>query len=403
MGLFDFLKPKPLNNSQNQKNVTSSNQTVAASSSAIQNSPNCFVDASTVSPDERSFYQPDNYYTFYSYPGTAMAQRVITFEERKMTSYPSSRGLYVAEIMLLEYCSQGKYPKPKSGYPGFWWFKYGIRDVGHALESLEQRGFIQWASKAGSLKGLKVDELKQLLTDAGLPTTGKKDDLINRIIAEIPDTKLIIPNYVPKYELTVLGKTELEDNGYVPYMHRHSHATTEDDRFGPTFNVWDINRMFPDGKASNWRQVVGGIEKKLFGVDMANADTSNGEPKKSVKVNNTALRDEMRSYLASKKTEIAQGIRTNGDGFNEESKGLDYKATGRDKEALVMFYIAIGKRFDAPALYREAAVLLRKYGMYEEELYVINEGLKNVPHNNNHWNALNERKLKVQELINKNK
>lgn len=91
-----------------------------------------------------------------------MATRVITFEERKKTSFPSARGLYVAEIMLLEYCSQGKYPKPKGGYPGLWWFKYGIRDVGHALESLQDRGFLQWASKAKSLGTLKVDELKQL-------------------------------------------------------------------------------------------------------------------------------------------------------------------------------------------------------------------------------------------------
>lgn len=79
------------------------------------------------------------------------------------------------------------------------------------------------------------------------------------------------------------------------------------------------------------------------------------------------------------KSEIARGIKTGGDGFEEESQGLDLKSTGRDKEALVEFYIAIGKRFDAPALYREAAKLLRKYGMYEEELSVINAGLLNIP------------------------
>ncbi len=105
--------------------------------------------------------------------------------------------------------------------------------------------------------------------------------------------------------------------------------------------------------------------------------------------------------LASKKSEIDSGIRTTGDGFDEESQGLDLKATGRDKEALVKFYISIGKRFDAPALYREAAVLLRKYGMYEEELSVINAGLLNVPKNNGHRDDLFERKKKVQELIKK--
>ncbi len=153
MGLFDIFKSK---------------KTIGVSdgiSHAVSNSKDSFADSSSISPDERPYYQPDDYYTFYSYPGTEMATRVITFEERKKTAYPSARGLYVAEIMLLEYCSQGKYPKPKGGYPGLWWFKYGIRDVGHALESLKARGFLQWAPKAKSLGTLKVDELKQLLVN----------------------------------------------------------------------------------------------------------------------------------------------------------------------------------------------------------------------------------------------
>ena len=259
MGLFDFLTGKKQINS------------VAPKSIKVRNSPDSYVDSSTVSADERPFYQEDSYYTYYSYPGTDMAVRVIPFDERKKTTYPSARGLYVAEIMLLEYCRNGKYPKPSSGYPGFWWFKYGIRDIGHELESLEKRGFIRWASKIESLEELKVDVLKQILMNSGLPTTGKKADLIDRIKSEIPEEQLIIPDYIPKYKLTEIGKTELEENGYVPYMHNHNHLTTENSRFGKTFTVWDINKLFPDGNAKDWRKVVGKIEKERFGVNMANA------------------------------------------------------------------------------------------------------------------------------------
>lgn len=297
----------------------------------------------------------------------------------------------------------GEIPKTKSGYPGLWWFKYGIRDVGHALESLKARGFLQWAPKVKSLGTLKVDELKQLLINEGLSTAGKKADLVSRIAAEIPDERLVIPDYEPKYELTDLGKAELDDNGYVPYMHRHNHLTTEDNRFGETFTVWDINKLFPDGNATNWRRVVGDIEKKRFGVDMANAIPVEKTREVSKKTDYVAQRDEVREYLESMKNEIAKGIKTAGDGFAEESQGLDLKSTGRDKEALVKFYISIGKRFDAPALYREMAKLLRKYGMYEEELSVIKAGLLNIPKNNSHRDELFERKKKVQELIKKNK
>lgn len=391
MGLFDIFKSK---------------KTIGVSdgiSHAVSNSKDYFADSSSISPDERPYYQPDDYYTFYSYPGTEMATRVITFEERKRTAYPSARGLYVAEIMLLEYCSQGKYPKPKGGYPGFWWFKYGIRDVGHALESLKVRGFLQWVPKVNSLGTLKVDELKQLLINEGLSTVGKKADLVSRIAAEIPDERLVIPDYEPKYELTDLGKAELDDNGYVPYMHRHNHLTTEDKRFGETFTVWDINKLFPDGNATNWRRVVGDIEKKRFSVDMANAIPVEKTREVSKEADYVAQRDEVREYLESMKNEIAKGIKTAGDGFVEESQGLDLKSIGRDKEALVKFYISIGKRFDAPALYRETAKLLRKYDMYEEELSVINAGLLNIQKNNSHRDELFERKKKVQKLIKKNK
>ena len=59
-----------------------------------RNSPNSFADSASIAPDERPYYQPDNYYTYYSYPGSEMAVRVITFDERKKTTFPSARGLY---------------------------------------------------------------------------------------------------------------------------------------------------------------------------------------------------------------------------------------------------------------------------------------------------------------------
>ena len=401
MGLFDFLKTKRSVSSQK----ATGNPTIATTPAPMvaRNSPDSYADSSTISPDERPFYQPDSYYTFYSYPGTMMAQRVITFEERKRSSFPTARGLYVAEVLLLEYCRQGKYPKPSSGYPGFWWFKYGIRDVGHALQSLEHRGFIKWASKYSCLYGLKVDELKQILENADLPSNGKKADLIERIVSNVPESGLQIPNYVPRYELTPVGRLELEQNGYVPYMHRHKNATTEDNRFGDTFTVWDINKHFPDGNASNWRNIVGGIEKKQFGVAMANAEAPES-PEQRGKVDDClAQKEAMRSFLTSMQDTISCGIQTPGDGYDEEAKGLNYISIGKDREALVQFYIAIGKRFDAPALYREAAKLLRKYGLYEEELSVIEAGMKAIPNSGRHYEDLLKRKRKALELIQKNK
>lgn len=118
---------------------------------------------------EKPFYQPDSYYKDASYKGTEFEKKVIPFDERKKISYPSKRGLYVAEILLLKYCSYGTYPKPKTGYPGFWWYEYGIRNVSAKLESLEQRGFIKMnqASNKYELTDLGSAELFEDTGDIG--------------------------------------------------------------------------------------------------------------------------------------------------------------------------------------------------------------------------------------------
>ena len=397
MGLFDFLKSKNVQ-AENDSSSNRFGSGVGAHSGKVE-----YADSHSIAADERQYYRPDDYYTTYSYPGTEMARKVITFEERKKTSYPSARGLYVAEILLLEYCSYGKYPKPSGGYPGLWWFEYGIRDVGHALEFLEKRGFLCWAPLDQYLFSLKVDELKQILDEAGLPITGKKADLVKRISEEIPRESIGSPKSADKYELTDLGKDELQQNGYVPYMHKHRHKTTEDARFGEVFNVWSINKLFPNGDASDWRRVVGHVEEKLFGVNMATAaqdeNTRNTQTKE--KRDYTTERNAIRAYLADQRDYISNSIRTSGDGYAEESKGLDLMRIGKDKEALVQFYIAIGKKFDAPALYREAAELLGKYEMFDEALYVIDKGLKAIPTANRHRDELLKRKDQIQKEMRK--
>lgn len=187
MGLFDFLKRQSI------------------SGKAEPPIPN----------EEKQYYRPDIYYTNLSHPGTQFERRVITFQERKSISYPSQRGLYVAEILLLEYCSYGTYPQPKNGYPGFWWFEYGIRNAGYYLSELEKQGFICMDAQKG------------------------------------------------KYYLTTLGETELSENRYVPIMHKEKSKTSEDTRFGPVFNVWEINRRMGKEKRCDWDNIIAEIKIEI--------------------------------------------------------------------------------------------------------------------------------------------
>lgn len=228
MGLFDFLKKKK---------------------------PQTIMPDSAIPENEKKYYQQDSYYTSKVHEGTPFEREVIPFEARKEISFPSKNGLYVAEILLLEYCSYGTYPHPKNGYPGFWWFEYGIRDVGAALRSLEDRGYIRYASAVESLPSLTVAQLKELLSLFGLPVSGNKSVLLQRIQDNIPDAELEKRITERKYKLTDIGTAELNENQYVPYMHKHSCKTVEGAIWGPEFNVWSINRKM-QGETESWLQIV---------------------------------------------------------------------------------------------------------------------------------------------------
>lgn len=173
-----------------------------------------------------------------------------------------TRGLYVAEILLLDYCQKGKYPKPEHGYPGFWWFEYGIRDVGHAMESLCKRGFIELTPLMQSVGSLKVSNLKNLLRKFGVSVSGKKADLVKRVQENVPEDAVAETGLTQKYRLTDLGRKELEENAYVPYMHHVPNKTTEDGPEDEQFNVWIINKKLHEEKRTDWENLVDEIEEE---------------------------------------------------------------------------------------------------------------------------------------------
>lgn len=244
MGLFDFLKKSP---EEPKQRITAPNEPPIPAS-------------------EKKYYQPAGYYTDtvpiagVSMDGKYGRRKVVTFEERKKTSIPSKNGLYVAEILLLEYCSYGTYPRPKTGYPGFWWFEYGIKNVGAKLQNLEKRGFIRKNSPRDSVSKLTVPQLKQILSDMNLSTSGKKADLVQRVLGNVPDAALSKYVTETKYVLTELGQRELAENSYVPYMHKHPEKTIDLDLFGPIFNVWEVNRRL--ARESDWKKIVAKMEKE---------------------------------------------------------------------------------------------------------------------------------------------
>lgn len=84
--------------------------------------------------------------------------RVIPIEERIAGKQPTCDSLYPHEILVLSYAD--KYNVSKNVFPGFWWYRYGIKDVQKVLLKLEVEGFIEAGSSADALTNQKLSELK---------------------------------------------------------------------------------------------------------------------------------------------------------------------------------------------------------------------------------------------------
>lgn len=139
--------------------------------------------------------------------------------ERVRNFQKDEAGLYPHEILMIYYSEF--YNINQSDFPQFWRFEYAVNDPMGLLQSLLKRGFIREATATESLARLKIPELKEILSDLGLNTSGKKEELINRVKESANEEYLITRVKNRRFKRTESGEKELEINAYVPYMHSH--------------------------------------------------------------------------------------------------------------------------------------------------------------------------------------
>ena len=128
-------------------------------------------------------------------------------------SFPSQNGLKWTEILFLSYIRS--FHLGQTEFPSFWYESYGIDNPNGLLQSLLDRGFIRIASSETVLNRLTIPELKDVLRQQNLKITGKKSDLIDRILQNVNAEFLDKLLSDKGYELTKLGELELHQNKYV--------------------------------------------------------------------------------------------------------------------------------------------------------------------------------------------
>ena len=132
----------------------------------------------------------------------------------------SNRGLYPHEILMLSYAPS--YTTGKNSFQNFWLYKYDVEDPQKLLDKLLEEGFLEIDNDLYSILSKETAvRLKSILSSYGAKVSGKKDELIHRIIETAPSDILEKEFPFRCYALTEKGEAELSDNDYVIYCHRN--------------------------------------------------------------------------------------------------------------------------------------------------------------------------------------
>ncbi|NPV27417.1 MAG: SAP domain-containing protein [Firmicutes bacterium] len=181
----------------------------------------------------------------------SVTDEVIPAEKRIKDAIVSKHGLYPHEVLVLDYA--GSYYTEGNSFQGFWWYRYGVRDVDKCLRSLLDRGFLQIGNLQSAIEKETATVFKEELKKYGLKVSGKKDELVQRLMTEIPHEELNSRFTKRTYQLTELGKQALAEEGYVPYIHRHQ---IED------LDIWTLNKIIHEPPYMPYRDKIWGYLNK---------------------------------------------------------------------------------------------------------------------------------------------
>ena len=170
---------------------------------------------------------------------------VMPIEKRIRSTQPTCDGLFPHEILVLSYAES--YTTEDHEFSGFWQYKYGINDVQAILRKLNLKGYLVIGNIEDVLENLKMPTLKQLLQERNLKVSGKKAELIERILENVSLQELESRFKERPYKLTDTGKTTLDKFEWIPYIHRH---------YIDGLDIWNLTCMVQTPPYTKYRDKI---------------------------------------------------------------------------------------------------------------------------------------------------
>lgn len=153
-----------------------------------------------------------------------------------------------AKTVFLYYCKKAKPVRLEDEYPRYFFYDFNIINCPQYHKELIIEGYLQEASINDVLNTLKITELKDILGLHNLPKTGKKSELVKRILNSIPESKLSdLTNSYSLYSLSNKGIDFLEKHTeYVQLFKNKSYSINIDEyektkkKLGKNFSFNDV-------------------------------------------------------------------------------------------------------------------------------------------------------------------
>lgn len=137
---------------------------------------------------------------------------------------------YNKAVFLYAY-GKGKPLKQNSEYQRYFEFECGITNPRKYHKNLIKEGYLQLSSDSDTLSGLKVLELKEICDSLELAKTGKKKDLIDRIISSCSSEQIHFFVKEPLYSLSEKGAAFLNNNSDYVDLHKHKNWDVDLDEY----------------------------------------------------------------------------------------------------------------------------------------------------------------------------
>lgn len=197
MGLLNkFIKV--INENLKEKNLMNSKQIVCKACGAIQNEKTRYCGECGAEMTNYRYYD-DN---------------IPTIDSKEKQDYATAIFLYANSNSKI---------KNNNEYVGYLFYECGISNPRRYHQKLIDEGYFKQASINEILHTFKLDDLKKILKENNLKVTGKKAELIDRIISELSEKELNEINFDRNiYTLSEKGKKYIENNKDYIEIHRHA-------------------------------------------------------------------------------------------------------------------------------------------------------------------------------------